>query len=110
MAYNSLLAAIDSKSHVHLIIGCNPLAATRCAKSLEVGAKPRLIAPETADLHYALQKRVDSGEVDWIKKPFQDEDVLRLGREEIDGVVDAVFVTLGPRDPMSSLFLQALGL
>lgn len=101
MAPTSLLTAIDSTSHVHLIVGSNPLAAARCTKSIQVGARPLLIAPETADLHYALQKRVDGGEVEWLKKEFADEDVLRLGREEIDGVVDAVFVTLGPRDPLS---------
>ncbi|KAF8852337.1 uroporphyrin-III C-methyltransferase [Acephala macrosclerotiorum] len=98
----SLLTSIDSTSHIHLIVGWNPLAAARCAKSLEVGAKPLLVAPETAELHYALQKRVDNGEVEWLKKPFEDEDVLRLGREEIDHVVDGVFVTLGPRDPLSA--------
>jgi hypothetical protein len=98
----SLLTAIDSTSHIHLIVGSNPLAAARCARSIEVGAKPRLIAPETAELHYALQKRVDSGEVEWLKKAFEDEDIMRLGREEINGAVDAVFVTLGPRDPLST--------
>lgn len=101
MSHISLLTAIDSTSHIHLIVGSNPLAAARCAKSFEVGAKPLLIAPETAELHYALQKRIDNGEVEWLKKSFGDEDVLRLGREEIGGVVDAVFVTTGPRDPLS---------
>jgi len=101
MAITSLLAAIDSTSHVHLIVGSNPLAAARCAKSLEVGAKPILIAPEIAELHYTLQKKVDDGEVKWLKKSFKDEDVLRFGREEINGVVDAVFVTSGSRDPLS---------
>jgi uroporphyrin-III C-methyltransferase len=101
MSHISLLTSIDSTGHIHLIIGSNPLAAARCAKSLEVGAKPLLIAPDTVELHYALQKRIDNGEVVWLKKPFEDEDVLRLGREEINGVVDAVFVTSGPRDPLS---------
>jgi uroporphyrin-III C-methyltransferase len=101
MTHISLLTAVDSTSHVHLIVGSNPLAGARCAKSLEVGAKPLLIAPETAELHYTLQKRIDNGEVKWLKKPFEDEDVMRLGREEIGGVVDAVFVTSGSRDPMS---------
>ena len=106
MAPISLLTAVDSTSHIHLIVGSNPLAAARCAKSLEVGAKPRLIAQETTELHYALQKRIDSGEVEWLKKEFEDEDVLRLGREEISGVVDTVFVTLGPRDPLSRLIVD----
>ncbi|TVY83560.1 Uroporphyrinogen-III C-methyltransferase, partial [Lachnellula suecica] len=102
----SLLTSINSTSHVHLIIGSNPLAAARCATSLEVGAKPLLIAPETADLHYALQKKIDSGEVKWLKKSFEDEDVLRLGREEIIGVVDAVFVTSGSREASSAHISQ----
>lgn len=103
MAPISLLTAVDSTSHIHLVVGSNPLAAARCAKSLEVGAKPLLIALESADLHYSLQKRINSGEVEWLKKSFEDEDVLRLGREEVNGVVDAVFVTLGQRDPLSKL-------
>ncbi|KAF4625208.1 hypothetical protein G7Y89_g12961 [Cudoniella acicularis] len=102
----SLLTSIDSSSHIHLIIGSNTLAAARCAKSIEVGAKPILIAPETADLHYSLQKRIDSGEVNWLKKTYADEDVLHHGREEIGGVVDAVFVTSGPRDPLSAHISQ----
>ncbi|KAE8443615.1 hypothetical protein EG329_001548 [Mollisiaceae sp. DMI_Dod_QoI] len=106
MAPISLLTSIDSTSHIHLVVGSNPLAAARCAKSLEVGAKPLLIAPETAELHYALQKRIDNGEVKWLKKSFEDEDVLQLGREEINHVVDAVFVTLGPRDPLSTHISQ----
>ncbi len=98
----SLLTAVNCTGHIHLIIGSNPLAAARCTKSLEVGAKPILIAPETTELHYALQKRIDNGEVEWLKKTFEDHDVLRLGREEIGNVVDAVFVTIGPRDPLST--------
>lgn len=103
MAPKSLLTAVDSTSHIHLIIGSNPLAAARCAKSFEVGAKPLLIAPESADLQYALQKRIECGEVEWLRKSFEDEDVLRLGREEVNGVADAVFVTSRPRDPLSEL-------
>ncbi|KAI1860714.1 uncharacterized protein JN550_011315 [Neoarthrinium moseri] len=98
----SLLTATDARFHIHLIIGSNPLAAARCSQSLNVGALPVLLAPETAELHYALQKRVDDGDVKWIKKAFEDDDVLSLGREEVDGVVDAVFVTSGPREPLSA--------
>ena len=97
----SLLTSLDCTGHVHLIVGSNPLAAARCTKSIQVGAKPLLLALETAELHYALQKKIDNGEVQWLKKSFEENDVLSLGREEIGGVVDAVFVTNGPRDPLS---------
>ncbi|KAK6062595.1 uroporphyrin-III c-methyltransferase precorrin-2 dehydrogenase sirohydrochlorin ferrochelatase [Seiridium cupressi] len=98
----SLLTATDARSHVHLVVGSNPLAAARCTQSLSVGASPLLLAPATAQLHYALQKRVDDGDVKWMKKAFEDSDLLTLGREEVDRVVDAVFVTSGPRDPQSA--------
>ncbi|OTA62657.1 uroporphyrinogen-III C-methyltransferase [Hypoxylon sp. EC38] len=98
----SLLTATDARSHTHLIIGSNPLAAARCGQSLSAGASPILIVPETAELHYALQKRIDDGEVKWIREAFRDEHLFTLGREEIDHVVDAVFVTSGPREPLSA--------
>lgn len=99
----SMLTAIDARSHVHLVIGSNPLAAARCGQSIASGSRPVLVAPETAELHYALQKRVDDGEVHWVKKKFEDSDLFSLGRPEIEGIVDAVFVTSGPRDPQSTL-------
>jgi len=101
----SLLTAVDSTSHIHLIIGSNPLAAARCTKSLEVGAKAKLIAPESAEIHYGLQKRIDNGEVEWLKKSFGDQDLFQLGREEVGGVVDMVFVTSG-REPLSKIMTR----
>jgi uroporphyrin-III C-methyltransferase len=103
---NSLLAALDCKGNVHLIVGSNPLAAARCGQSLSAGAIPIVVAPDTADLHYALQKRIESGEVRWHKKAFGDNDLFTLGREEVDNVVDAVFVTSGPRDLLSEWWLS----
>ncbi|KAF5585885.1 uroporphyrin-III C-methyltransferase precorrin-2 dehydrogenase sirohydrochlorin ferrochelatase [Fusarium pseudocircinatum] len=104
---SSLLAALNCRGNTHLVIGTNPLAATRCTQSLSSGAKPILIAPEGSELHYALQKKIDDGSVQWHRKKFEDADLLSLGREEVDGVVDAVFVTSGPRDPQS-LHISAL--
>ncbi|KAI9819140.1 MAG: hypothetical protein M1827_007296 [Pycnora praestabilis] len=98
----ALLTAVDSTSHIHLVVGSNPLAAARCSRSLEVGAKPRLIASANAHVHYALMKRIDDGEVEWIKRDFREEDLRVLGREEVEGVVDAVFVTLGGKNPLST--------
>ncbi|KAI1098325.1 uroporphyrin-III C-methyltransferase [Jackrogersella minutella] len=98
----SMLTATDARSHIHLIVGSNPLAAARCGQSISAGASPILLIPETAELHYALQKRVDDGEVKWVKEAFRDEHLFTLGREEIDHVIDAVFVTSGPREPLSA--------
>ncbi|KAK7746219.1 uroporphyrin-III C-methyltransferase [Diatrype stigma] len=99
----SMLTATDARSHVHLVIGANPLAAARCGQSLSAGASPILIAPETAaDLHFALQKRIEDGEVKRIGRAFEESDLFTLGRDEVDRVVDAVFVTSGPREPLSA--------
>lgn len=97
----ALLQAVESTDHVHLIIGSNPLAGARCSKSFEVGAKPKLIAPAEANLHYGMTKRIVEGQVEWLKRDFRDEDLTVLGREEVDNVVDAVFVTLGGHHPLS---------
>ncbi|KAI9872073.1 MAG: hypothetical protein M1823_008268, partial [Watsoniomyces obsoletus] len=91
----ALLTAVDATSHVHLIVGSNPLAGARCSRAIEVGANPILIAPEDSTLHYGLVKRIEAGEVKWIQRTFEDEDLTTLGRAEVDGVVDAVYVTAG---------------
>lgn len=101
----ALLTAVDSTSHIHLVVGSNPLAGARCARAVEVGAKAKLVAPAATSLHYGLQKRIDEGEVEWLKRDFQDSDLTTLGREEVDGVVDAVFVTVGAHAPLSMFHL-----
>ncbi|WYZ39568.1 hypothetical protein EsH8_III_001482 [Colletotrichum jinshuiense] len=98
----SLLTALNCKGNTHLIIGTNPLAAARCTQSINAGATAILIAPDTPDLHYGLQKRIDAGEVTWHKKAFEDTDLFTLGRDEVEKVVDAVFVTSGSRDPLGA--------
>ncbi|KAJ9665831.1 uroporphyrin-III C-methyltransferase [Coniosporium apollinis] len=98
----ALLTAVDSTSHVHLIVGSNPLAGARCTRSLEVGATPIVIAPEGDSIHYGLQKRIDEGSVSRIKRPFKDTDLTTLGRPDVDHVVDAVFVTLSGRQPLAA--------
>lgn len=100
-APTSLLAALNCASATHLIVGSNPLAATRCAQSVAAGAHPLVVAPPSADVHYGLQKHFDSGAAKWIQRDFRDEDLFTLGREEVSRVVDAVFVTVGPRSPLS---------
>lgn len=103
----ALLTAVDATHHVHLVVGSNPLAGARCSKSLEVGATVKLVAPADSQLHYGLLKRIEEGEVEWIKRDFQDDDLSTLGREEVAYVVDAVFITLGPKHPASTSYSAA---
>ncbi|KAJ5472968.1 hypothetical protein N7530_006969 [Penicillium desertorum] len=97
-----LMAAWNTESQVHLIVGSNPLAAARCTRSLEVGATPIIIAPETDDMHFTLSEHITNGSARWIRHEFQDKDLTTLGREEVDHVVDLVFVTLGSNNSLSS--------
>ncbi|KAI1259525.1 uroporphyrin-III C-methyltransferase [Xylariaceae sp. FL1019] len=101
-SYISLLTATNATAHVHLIVGSNSLAASRSGQSLAAGASPILIAPESAEFHYALKKRIDDGEVKWLRESFQDSHLFTLGRDEVDRFVDAVFVTSGHRDELGS--------
>lgn len=90
-----MLTGWNVENQIHLIIGANSLAAARCAKSLEAGAHPIVIAPETDDVHFTLADHIANGKAQWIRREFHDEDLTTLGREEVDRVVDTVFVTLG---------------
>ena len=96
-----LLTSLDAEGHVHLIIGSNPLANARCVKSLEAGATPKVIAPPDAEVHYLLAKRIEDGQVEWLRKEFEDADLTTLGREEVTLVVDAVFVTFSGKSALS---------
>jgi uroporphyrin-III C-methyltransferase len=98
----ALLTAQDCAGQVHLIIGSGPLAASRCAKSLEVGARPIVIAPADSELHYTLAKHVDAGKATWVQRHFGDNDLRSHGREEVEHIVDAVFVTIGAKTPLST--------
>lgn len=95
------MTAWNVESQIHLIIGASPLAAARCTKSLEAGAKPVVIAPETADIHFTLNEHIANGSVQLFRREFQDDDLTALGRVEVDRVVDAVFVTSGGNNDLS---------
>ncbi|KAK3944027.1 tetrapyrrole methylase [Diplogelasinospora grovesii] len=99
--HTSLLTAVDSRGHVHLIIGSNPLVGSRATNSLAAGATPILITPESADVHRGVAAHVASGALRHLARPFRDDDLFTLGRAEVDRVVDAVFVT-SARHPLAS--------
>ncbi|KAG9970189.1 siroheme synthase, partial [Aureobasidium melanogenum] len=63
---------------------------------------PKIIAPEDAQIHYGLAKKIEEGKVEWIKREFQDADLTSLGRDEVDNVVDAVFVTTAGKGALST--------
>ena len=44
-------------------------------------------------MHYGLLRRIEEHEIQWVKRDFQDDDLKTHGREDVDWIVDAVFVT-----------------
>lgn len=100
-----LLTALNVESNVHLIIGSNPLAAARCTKSLDAGAIPIIVAPPNGEMNSSLTHQIQDGRAQWIQREFEDSDLSTLGREEVGGYVDAVFVTLAGNNPQSTYFL-----
>jgi len=96
-----LLTAQDCSGLTHLVLGSGPLAAARCAKSVEAGANPIILGSSQAGIHYTLAKLVEEGRVKWIQREFRDSDLKTLGRDEVDNVVDAVFVTSASKSPLN---------
>ena len=102
MATPALLTAQDCRDQVHLIIGSGPLAASRCARSLQVGARPIILATPDSDIHFTLARSIEEGAATLVREQFQEEHLYTLGREEVEGYVDLVFVTSHPADPLSA--------
>ncbi|KAI1909899.1 uroporphyrin-III C-methyltransferase [Ophidiomyces ophidiicola] len=86
----TLLAALDVADQVHLIIGADALALSRCAKSLAAGARPVVVAPGDATL--PTPPLLEHADVTWLQREFCDADLWTLGRSTVDHYVDAVFV------------------
>jgi len=109
-----LLTSVDCTSQIHLIIGDNGVAAKRVARSLEAGASCILISPfEKQELHFGLKEFVERDRIKHVQRDFRKEDLRTFGREEVDGIVDMVFVTLSPLDkegpsPLSRTILMVV--
>jgi Putative NAD(P)-binding len=94
-----LLMTVDCTAHVHLVIGNNGIASKRAGKSLEAGAQCVLISPaQREELHFELRSLVKKGRIRHVQREFCEEDLRRFGREEVDNIIDMVFVTLSPLD------------
>ncbi|KAJ8101103.1 tetrapyrrole methylase [Lipomyces tetrasporus] len=95
-----LLVSQNCNSQVHLVVGSTALSLTRVSKSLECGADVILIAPKTSETTQTLavwETEVQDREAScpnfrWIQRAFKDDDLTVLGRDEVDNVVDTVFV------------------
>ncbi|EFW18539.1 siroheme synthase [Coccidioides posadasii str. Silveira] len=97
-----LLMAQNVESQIHLIIGSNSLSVARCSKCIDAGAIPVIIAPPNGEMAASLSQKIQDGSVRWIQREFEDNDLSTLGRAEVDGYVDAVFITAGANNHLNS--------
>ncbi|KAG5935506.1 hypothetical protein E4U60_003125 [Claviceps pazoutovae] len=69
-------------------------------------------APVSASAHDALPQslrdKITAGLVTWHQTSFDQTHLLSLGRPQVDGVVDAVFVTLPPREAHAAQRISAM--
>ncbi|KAK9375060.1 tetrapyrrole methylase [Lipomyces chichibuensis] len=97
-----LLISQNCISQTHLVIGSTALSLTRVSKSLECGANVILIAPKASETTQTVKvweteiqaKEASYPNFTWIQREFNDDDLTILGRDEVDNVVDTVFVAL----------------
>lgn len=93
---STLLASLNCKDEIHLVIGgVSFIASSRINSITDAGAQAVLIDKSNReDFTVALQQGIEKGKVKHVQKDFEIEDLSRHGREETEGVVDKVFVTL----------------
>lgn len=92
----NLLASLSCKDERHAVIGGNSnTAALRINSVLQCGAVPVLIQKSELSLFPAsTQEHIASGKVEWINSDFDVSQLTSLGRSDVEGVVDRVFVSL----------------
>lgn len=92
----TLLASLSCANERHVIVGgLAPVAAIRAKAILAAGAFPILIEQAPSDeLSKTLQGLIEEGKVTHVNEEYTKNHLVSVGREEVDNVVDKVFVTL----------------
>lgn len=94
---STLLTASSCVDECHLVVGWSNVAALRVHTLLESGAIPVLVTPENdneSKFPETIAAEIAKGRIRTVSEPFEIAHLTSLGREEVDGVVDRVFVVL----------------
>lgn len=90
---SALLAALSCAHERHLVVAStNSFPLVRVQAVLKTGARPVLVGP--GPLPQGLQQLLENGSIDHVARDFGLPDLDTLGRPEVGGVVDRVFVSL----------------
>lgn len=86
-----LLTAVDCEKEIHLIIGSTSnIAFQRALKSIGSGSNPILIFD--GKISSGIKELIDENKLQWVSKKFELNDLMIYGREDVDFIVDRVFV------------------
>lgn len=92
----NLLASLSCRDEVHLVVGgASNIALLRVNSILACGAIPVLVQDtQIENFPQNLQTHITEKKVKWVQENFRSEHLTTLGRDEVDAVVDKVFVAL----------------
>lgn len=85
-----LLTCQDVKDTIALVVGNSGLTNVRVKKLLEYGTKPIVITCGKPS------EEVEGAQ--YLNRAYKMDDLVTLGREEVENVVDSVYVTLSPAE------------
>jgi len=93
-----LLVSLNSNGEVHGVIGDSPVAFLRVATIIESGAKAIIWATSDELFPPSIKQHIDDGNVQFIRSDYEFENltagVSSYGRDDVDGVIDRLFVCL----------------
>ncbi|KAI0465437.1 hypothetical protein LJB42_000670 [Komagataella kurtzmanii] len=91
-----LLLADNCQGQIHLVVGLEHLnlCVSRVKTILEAGATPVLVSPQKSTMLDSLQDLATQGTLKVVDQTFSISQLTQLGRDEVDNVVDKVFVVL----------------
>ncbi|RLV95990.1 Uroporphyrinogen-III C-methyltransferase [Spathaspora sp. JA1] len=95
----NLLASLISTGETHLVIGYSNVASIRITSIIESGASPILITnKETSNFSPSIQQYLEDSKLQIISDDLKITNIIQylktLGRPEVEGIVDRVFVSL----------------
>lgn len=96
----TMLASLQCRNERYLVVGgVAAVSLLRINTILAAGATPILIHHgELSQLSSALQDQIEKKQVEWVNEEYDRKHLLTLGREEVDHVVDRVFVSVSLSD------------
>lgn len=91
----NLLASWNCEQEIHLVVGISNAAVFRVNSIKESGAIPIIITNgDIKEFPWGIRSLIEEGKLRWVRKLFELSDLSSQGRDEVNRVVDKVFVTL----------------